>query len=79
MTKNSNKLHIAKILSISLLAAAWIIAGPDWLSKLGLQNAKAIDLLTLIPALMVMFSVVRTRPDFLTCERRTFKRILGLK
>lgn len=78
MTKKNNRFHVIKTLSISLLAAAWIIAGSDWLTKLGLHNAKAIEFLTLIPALTFMFFMIKARPSFLSCERRTFKRILGL-
>ncbi len=79
MKKTYKRSYIYKTLGISLLAAAWLIAGPDWLTKLGLQNAKIIELLTLIPALTVMFTLIAARPGFVACERRTFKRILGIK
>lgn len=68
-----------KILGMSTLAAAWMIAGPDWLAQLGLQNDKLIDLLTFVPAIGVMFMIAMMRPGFIACERRTFKRILGIK
>ncbi len=75
----NHKRHIAKTLGVAMLAAAWIIAGPDWLAKLGIQNSKAIDLLTLTPAVIVMFFIIKARPGFLACERRTFKKILNIK
>jgi len=67
------------ILGLSILAAAWIIASPDWIAGLGMQNDKLIDIISYIPAMGVVLMMGDLRPEFIACERRTFKRILGIR
>ncbi|PHS76772.1 MAG: hypothetical protein COB56_05630 [Robiginitomaculum sp.] len=65
------------ILGAALLAAAWMIGGPDVLQRLD-WHPKVVELLTLVPAIMVFFWSISGNKKFLTCERRAFKKLLGL-
>ncbi len=66
------------ILSAAILAAAWMIGGPDVLSKLN-WNSKIIDLLVWMPAMTVFFWSISGNKIFLACERRSFKKLLNLR
>ncbi|MCF6219846.1 MAG: hypothetical protein L3J65_01915 [Robiginitomaculum sp.] len=65
-----------QILGAAFLAAAWMIGGPDILSKLN-WHGKVIDLATWIPTIMVFFWSISGNNKFLACERRAFRRLLG--
>ena len=71
--------NVGPTLGFSILAAAWMIAGPGWLVKMGLESEKLIEVLTFMPAFGVMFMIVVARPGAIVCERRVFKRMLGIK
>lgn len=64
------------ILGVALLAAAWMIGGPDILRTLN-WHAKVIDLAIWVPAIMVFFWSISGQKKFLSCERRAFRKLLG--
>ncbi len=64
------------ILVAAILAAAWIIGGPDILQKLN-WHSKIIYFLTWMPAIIVFFWSISGNNKFLACERRAFRRLLG--
>jgi len=74
---NTYSTQSLKILSAAILAAAWMIAGPDVLQKFS-WHPKVVDLLTWVPAMTVFFWSISGSKTFLACERRAFKRLLGL-
>jgi hypothetical protein len=74
--KNYKYKHTASILGVSILAAAWLIGGPDILSKFG-ASEKATELLTLPVAMIAFFWIVSRNKSFIACERRAFKRLIG--
>lgn len=65
-----------QILSISILAAAWLIVGPDLLIGLGLSE-KIAELLTLPVAMMAFLWIISGNHGFMRCEYRAFRRLLG--
>ena len=64
------------ILSAAILAATWMVAGLEVLGRLNWPT-KIIDLLTWMPAIMVVFWSISGKTKFLACERRAFKKLLG--
>ena len=62
MSNQNKRIKKWTILGLSIIAAAWMIAGPAWLAKLGLQSEKLIELLTFMPAFGVMFMIVIAPP-----------------
>lgn len=70
-----NKIFL--ILGAASLAAAWMIGGPDVLHGLA-WHPKVVKLATYVPAIMVFFWSISGNNKFLACERRAFKRLLGL-
>jgi len=64
------------ILGAALLAAAWMIAGPDLLQKFN-WHPKIVDILVWVPAMLVFFWSISGNKKFLACERRSFKRLIG--
>lgn len=67
------------ILPASILAAAWMITGPDWLSSQNIMSEKWITLLTWVPVGIVSWMILSSKPGFYACEVRTFRWILGLR
>lgn len=74
--KNHKSKHTASVLGVSILAAAWLIGGPDILTKLG-ASEKATELLTLPVAMIAFIWIVSRDKSFIACERRAFKRLIG--
>ena len=78
---NNNKAYRNRsflILGAAILAAAWLIGGPDVLNKLN-WNSKIIDLLIWMPVMAVYFWSFSGNKKFLACERRSFKKLLNLR
>ena len=67
------------ILPLSILAAAWMIMGPDWMMGWGMASEKWVTFLTWLPAGIVFWMIVSARPGFYACEKRAFRRVLGLR
>jgi hypothetical protein len=63
------------ILLMSILAAAWLIGGPDLLAKTGIGES-AIGTLTWGPAMIAYFWVISPNRSFLRCEVQTFRRLI---
>jgi hypothetical protein len=74
--KNQKLKHTASILGVSILVAAWLIAGPDILSSFG-ASEKLTKLLTLPIAFIAFVWIVSSDKNFIACERRAFKRLIG--
>lgn len=66
------------ILGAAVLAAAWMIGGPDVLQRFN-WHPKVIDIATMIPAITVFFWSISGNKNFLACERRAFKKLLNLQ
>jgi len=63
-------------LGAALLAAAWMIGGPDLLNKFNLSTT-VVELLVWVPAMIVFFWSISGNKKFLACERRSFKKLIG--
>jgi len=66
------------ILGASILAAAWMIVGPDVLNKFNLDET-AVEILVWMPAMILFFGSISGHKDFIACERRAFKKLLRLR
>lgn len=64
------------ILGTSLIAAAWLIAGPDMLKNLGLTGRVA-NVLVNTPAMLLAFWIISKNRGFMRCEYRAWKRLIG--
>jgi|GEM_PF-3318593 len=76
MKKKKTTKQVTLTLGSSILAAAWLISGPDILSATG-WHSKIIDILVWVPAMAVFFFAISPNQAFLECERRAFRRLLG--
>jgi len=77
MRKNKPyRTRIFLILGTALLAAAWMIAGPDVLQRFN-WHPKLVNFLVFAPSIMVFFWSISGYNKFLACERRAFRKILG--
>ncbi len=76
MKNTSKRKHTALILGVSILAAAWLIGGPDILAKFGVSSEKA-ELFTLPVAMIAFIWIISRDKDLIACERRAFKRLIG--
>ena len=65
----------AIILASAVLAAAWLIIGPDLLQNWGLPP-KAADILSLVPAMVLIFGSTHNK-NFMRCEYKAWKKIFG--
>ena len=70
------KKHTFQILGAAMLAAAWLMKGPDILQGLALPT-KAVDLLVYLPAIAVIFTITVINKNFMRCEYRAWRRIFG--
>jgi len=66
------------LIPISILAAAWMIVGPDWMAGWGMASEKWMTFLTWLPAGIVFWMITSAQPGCYACEVRTFRRILGI-
>lgn len=74
--KNNKSKHTASSLGVSILAAAWLIAGPDILTRFG-ASERLTELLTYPVAMIAFIWIVSRDKGIIACERRTFKRLIG--
>lgn len=68
--------RVVLILGVALIAAAWLIAGPDMLENLGLTGRVA-DVLVNAPAMLLFFWMISKNRGFMRCEYRAWKRLIG--
>jgi Na+/pantothenate symporter len=68
--------HTASILGVSILAAAWMVGGPDILAKFG-ASERLIEMLTLPVAMIAFLWIVSRDKEAMACERRAFRRLIG--
>ena len=73
--KNDSK-RTATVLGNAILAAGWLVNGPDILLTWGIGET-ANDLLTWMPAMSVFFWSIASDKQKLACEARAFKRLIG--
>ena len=64
------------VLGGALIAAAWLIGGPELLVKWGISG-KANDLMVWLPAMGLYFSLITSHKNTMACEARAFKRLFG--
>jgi len=76
MKKPTYKNRTFLILGTSILAAAWLIKGPDILQGLAMPT-KAVDLLVYMPAMVLVFIMAGLNRNFMRCEYRAWRRIFG--
>ncbi len=70
------KTKISLILGTAMLAAAWMIGGPDVLQGFN-WHPKLVNFLVFAPSVMVFFWSISGYNKFLACERRLFRKMLG--
>ncbi|MBL4870637.1 MAG: hypothetical protein JKX72_06755 [Robiginitomaculum sp.] len=77
MRKQSNRNKSAfMIIGGSILAAAWMIVGPDILEPFNMPF-KVVDLLVFIPSMIIMFWIISGNKSFMACEYRAWRRLFN--